>query len=740
MNLKKSLRLLLKTSGSLGLVATISATAGETTENTSNNQNTTGSETTYEIYPGVQSIEYDKSSYVLSNDINVVFEDGIDNATINRFDEVLKAKNISYSKSRSFIDGKTNVLIGIKGDHDNLVDDKATELSVNLDEELKNKNDSYVLSSKNGYITLLAKDRFAAFHGVTTLWHIFQQLNQNKQIENFTIKDYAEVSERGVLEWFHGKKWSVEEKMAFIRWASYYKQNMYFYSPNDSFDNKSLGYPVEKYSEEELNTKIIPLLNVSNEVNVDFVYTIHPFLAYKGNIKKENYNTQLELIKEKFEQVLKAGVRKIGIVSDGTDPFGKDESAKTQRVQFLNDLIDWLKERQKIKPEIKPELIWLTPEIRNEDPGQVYYKQLKEEVKILATNGGLYKQITGEWEKRFKDNVGRSPITITTFPNSEKQVENLVMGGYKDFFKPGADLSNSNGILLDPMQWSYASRVGVFGGLNYGWKTWKTDEEAQQVWEASFKHALNNSELDSKESQALRELSKHMQYNKELSTVEESQELNPKLEAVKSKLSDKSYSKDDVNILIKEFQKLKQASDLLLKSTINTDFINEIKPWLSSFKDLSTGLEKLMYALISYKDGDNGSASNYYFSARDDISRSRNNHKISYGGIKNAEVGHQKIQPFLTEVLKSLSVLGGENSLDDSNTNSKYVSVIQSVTLPNELASDAEGTKIQSLYDGDDSTFVNISRKNNNGRLNMEVYFRPLILINVSNFLRRFSL
>ena len=50
----------------------------------------------YEIYPIPQSVEYNDGTLNLGNDVNVVFEEGIDDATKNRLMEVLSIKSISY--------------------------------------------------------------------------------------------------------------------------------------------------------------------------------------------------------------------------------------------------------------------------------------------------------------------------------------------------------------------------------------------------------------------------------------------------------------------------------------------------------------------------------------------------------------------------------------------------------------------------------------------------------------------
>jgi hyaluronoglucosaminidase len=67
----------------------------------------------YEIYPIPQSVEYNAGTLSLGNDVNVIFEEGIDDATKNRLIEVLAIKGISYEITTEVKSDKTNFLVGL---------------------------------------------------------------------------------------------------------------------------------------------------------------------------------------------------------------------------------------------------------------------------------------------------------------------------------------------------------------------------------------------------------------------------------------------------------------------------------------------------------------------------------------------------------------------------------------------------------------------------------------------------
>ena len=54
------------------------------------------------------------------------------------------------------------------------------------------KTDSDFLASDENVISVLGKDADSAFYGLTTLYHVFAQMD-SLTIRNFEIEDYADV-------------------------------------------------------------------------------------------------------------------------------------------------------------------------------------------------------------------------------------------------------------------------------------------------------------------------------------------------------------------------------------------------------------------------------------------------------------------------------------------------------------------------------------------------------------------
>ena len=139
--------------------------------------------------------------------MNIVYENGVDDVTKNRMTEVLsiKGKSESAAVTNAKVDGKTNILAGIYGS-DGYVD-KYVKEHYTVDKSLFDHHGSYFLASNKGEIVILGLDTDAVFYGITSLKHIFNQMD-GTTIRNFEMRDYADVNIRGFIEGYYGLPWS----------------------------------------------------------------------------------------------------------------------------------------------------------------------------------------------------------------------------------------------------------------------------------------------------------------------------------------------------------------------------------------------------------------------------------------------------------------------------------------------------------------------------------------------------
>ena len=375
-------------------------------------------EAEYEIYPKPHEISYEGESWIIKNEVNVVYEDGIDEATQDRLEEVFALKDgITVSESDEIVEGKTNVLVGINGS-DGYVDQYA-EANVEVSTEgLFDELDSYVLDSKEDVITVLGADTDASFYGLTTLYHIVKQMD-SQTIRSFHIEDWADVASRGFIEGYYGNPWSTQDRINLMKWGGYYKLNSYFYAPKN--DPKHNAQWRTLYTDEEIETLIKPLADAGNESKCRFVFALHTFMNSPVRFDtEEHYQEDLAIVQAKFEQVIEAGVRQVAILADDAANAGADNY-----IRFLNDMTEWLAEMGEKYPDLKQTLPFCTVEYMYN--GQSYYQQFPENVQIVMTGGRIWGEVSNSFTETFTNTAGRGPYMWINWPCTDNSKNHLIM-------------------------------------------------------------------------------------------------------------------------------------------------------------------------------------------------------------------------------------------------------------------------------------------------------------------------
>lgn len=652
-------------------------------------------ETEYEIYPTPQVISYEGESWIIKNEINVVYEDGIDDATRARLNEVFELKDLPVEESDAVVEGKTNVLVGIEGSGgyaDQYAGENVTVSTSGLFDEL----DSYILDSKEDVITVLGADTDASFYGLTTLYHIMKQMD-SQTIRSFHIEDWADVASRGFIEGYYGNPWSTEDRCNLMEWGGYYKLNSYFYAPKD--DPKHNGSWRELYTDEELQNLIKPLAEAGNASKCRFVYALHPFMYNAIRFSsEENYQEDIKIVQAKFEQVIEAGVRQIAILADDAANVGGDNY-----IRFLSDMTEWLAEMKKTYPDLKQTLPFCTVEYMGN--GESYYKQFPENVQIVMTGGKVWGEVSNNFTSTFTSNAGRGPYMWVNWPCTDNSKKHLIMGGYSTFLHPGVDPDKIQGIVLNPMQQSEPSKVAIFGNACYSWNIWESSEKADQAWNDSFKYVDHNSGIETEASEALRELSKHMinqNMDGRVTKLEESVELAPKLTEFKNKLNAGTVTAEDADALLHEFEILQDAADTYEAQASDTNVRDQIVYWLDCWDDTTDAAIAYLNGVKAVLDNDSTSILQYNSEGKEAFSNSKAHSFWYIDHYETAEVGVQHIVPFINALETWLSTKVQEVA-DPSVITQTYIS--------NSFTNPSSG-KTDNVLDGNDSTSVQFKEPN----------------------------
>lgn len=608
----------------------------------------------YELYPKVQSIQYSGSQMNLKANINIVAETDIDDYTRAKIEQVLKLKNYSIEKGNvqytdAIVNGKTNILLGVYGST-GVVDQYFTDQGKH-DEAHFAKTDAHSIFISDDTIAILGKDTDATFYGITTLKEIFQQMTDS-EIEQLEINDYADVKGRGFIEGYYGNPWTVQDRIELMSFGGDYKLNNYIYAPkDDDYHNAKWRtlYDAEKLEE------IKQMAEAGNRSKCYYVYALHTFMHNGVRFDNDaNYQEDLEIIKAKFTQVMDAGVRQFSILADDVGVPGNDAN---NYVRLTTDITNWLEEKAKEVPGLKTNLIFCPHDYMGwGTSGEMQtLKKLPDSVSIIQTGGEVWGQVSARFVDSFYSAMGRPAYLWVNWPCSDNTKDSLIMGGNEEFLVPGTDPSKVDGIVLNPMQQSEASKSALFANADYSWNIWETTEDAKANWEASFKYMDHQSAAETESSTALRELSRHMKKSN-TGIHGESSELAPKLNEFKTLYNANGDYEAKAEELIQEFTALKNYATTYKANPGNPRTLEQISNWMNCWEDSMDAGINFLNASLAIKRGESKSTIwNYYANGQAALEKSQS-YKFWYvNHYEKAIIGSAYITPFIHSMNDSLA-------------------------------------------------------------------------------------
>ena len=609
----------------------------------------TGS-TEYKIYPTPQSVVYSTGITTVSDEINVVYSDGIDQYTKDHAKDVfaLLGEDVTLTAGTEEVAGKTNLLVGIQGEDSPAAEYFETHKISAAD--LFSETDSYALEISDGTIAILGVSTDAAFYGLTSLKHIFQQV-ENRQVRNLRIEDFADVKTRGFIEGYYGNPWSHEDRMDLMTFGGDYKLNGYFYAPKD--DPKHNSKWRELYTEEELE-KHRELAKAGNKSKCYYIYALHPFM-YNAIRFDSNYESDLQIIKNKFEQMMEVGVKQFAILGDDA---AVPSNNPQHYVTLMEDLTEWIKTKQNEYPGLKSDMIFCPADYMGNGSSNEMQtlKQLPDSVSIIQTGGRIWGEVGPSFNNVFYNNMGRPAFMWINWPCSDNTKDGLIMGGAEAVLKPSTNPETVNGIVLNPMQQSEPSKQGLFTNADYAWNIWSDEDHYTQVWNDSFSYIDHGTHEETAGSNAYRELSKHMKNSKQIGNAE-SEEISPKLTAFRSKLTaNQTISEEEIVDIRAEFVKLRDAAKTYREQTGNTRTLSQIVYWIDAWDDTTNAVINYLDALSALNNGESTAAVWDLFATAQNYKTQAGTHGFHYvDHTEYAVAGRIHITPFMNALDSALS-------------------------------------------------------------------------------------
>lgn len=637
----------------------------------------------YEIYPNPHEILYTGDEFVIRKDVNVVYDSTIDEATKNRMTEVLKSKDKNITESNEVVNGKTNILVGTYLSDEYV--DKYVQSNYELDTELFKKNDSYYMASENGTISILGRNTDAAFYGITSLKHIFSQMD-GSTILNFEMKDYADTPIRGFIEGYYGIPWTNEDRMSLMEFGGEFKMTSYIFAPKDDLYHTSKWR--ELYPEDEL-AAIAKMVQVGVATKTKFVWTAHPFM---GGFKANDYDNEMIKLKAKFDQLYSVGVRQFGILGDDVGSLDKQIV-----VNMMTELSEWGKEKGDVYDFVFCPAGYNASWQGDYSELNIYDAQFPDDVQIFWTGNSVCAPVSQDTLTNFKTHrleegkdSRRSPLFWLNWPVNDINMKRLMMGK-GSLLHTDINIDDLAGVVTNPMQDAEPSKVSLFAIADYAWNVKGFDDD--KSWEDSFKY------IDSDASEALHTIAKHTSDpapNGHGLVLEESEEIKPLLDEFKTKLSSGDSIIDIGTKLVNEMDIIIEASDEFINTSNNERMVEQITPFANSLKDLATSIKDYINAAMNLEENDNESAIQNFAEGTVGYENSKNHDRPTISGSTKAQPGSKRLVPFAEAVRDGISnkindlVNGGENLVITPSTN----------------ISNIYDGKIENIVDGKADTFI----------------------------------
>ncbi|WP_062105519.1 beta-N-acetylglucosaminidase domain-containing protein [Bacillus niameyensis] len=596
----------------------------------------------YEIYPVPHSVIYSKGVVLLDKEIQVTYDDTIDDVTKKKVEKVLKENSLPFSVSTELTAGELHLLVGTKGSN-GPVDQYAAKQLSSKDFDFE-KNDAHLLQIQDQTITILGKDTDASFYGVVTLENILAQLTDHT-LRSVSIYDYSNTRVRGVIEGYYGIPWSNEDRISLMEFGGRFKANTFVFAPKDD------PYHREKWGElypKEMLDELGKLAQVGNETKNRFVWTISPLGEVAQLARREGQEAVMAMLEEntekmlhKFDQLYDVGVRQFGVLGDDVGNLPLDYV-----VQLMDSVSTWVKEKGDVYDTLycpasyNSAWAWIPAELN------AYEKGFDKNIHIFWTGSTTCAPVVQSTIDVFKNKendglVRRDPLFWLNWPVNDVDMSRVFLGKGEML---ETNIKNLAGVVTNPMQEAEASKISIFAIADYAWNTEGFND--QKSWEDSFKY------IEPDATEELYVLAKHMSdAHPNGIRLSESEDIKELLNDVTEKVVNGLSIKEDADEVISELSQIATMADQFLVKTKNDKLKEELTPFAQSLRELVLADIEFIKAKLATEVENKAEAWNKFAEGLSLRGQSNNYDRPMLIGTKKTKPAQKRLQPF-TETLE----------------------------------------------------------------------------------------
>lgn len=561
----------------------------------------------YTIYPVPQQQVLMNGSTKIGKQVNIIAENGIDEATRQRVLGVLEDHGLTGTFSDSPSAGLANIYLGINGSG-GVADIEGTALGLSRD--VFSKQDKYdrhclALTDKNGWaqILILGEHTDATFFGLASMEQILDtDLNA---LPCVIIYDYADQQSRGIVEGYYGYPYTVSVKKDLMKFMMRHKMNTYLYgAKSDPYHSQywTQAYPTSLTAQQEKNgwlsqDMVKDITKTSTSTKVNFIWAIHPGNDFLGS------TSVVSNIMGKFDKMYQLGVRQFAVfVDDVSIPSTVDGyKLNADRITELQQKLEEKYNAPGAVPTDTVKPLHFVPQIycsnfsSGAEQREAFFGALAStpsSVTIYTTGWGVWSVPNSSDLYEVKQYLNRNVGWWWNYPcndNADGQI--YPMDTYSNFYDMPAVNSNSTlpavlehgcGIVSNPMQQGEISKTPLFSVANYAWNTGAFNNKSS--WEASFPAIVGKERAG-----AYKMLAEYLRYN-------DPSELNSLINTYKASLNGNKPAPEklkekmtDILIACSVLEEMKESSsesDRLLYA--------DLAPWLLKLKQMATSVNVLL--------------------------------------------------------------------------------------------------------------------------------------------------
>ncbi|MFF9495164.1 beta-N-acetylglucosaminidase domain-containing protein [Streptomyces flaveolus] len=340
-------------------------------------------------------------------------------------------------------------------------------------------------------ITLAGTDAAGQFYAVQTLRQLFVRAGDGWAVAGVRVGDFPSMPLRGTIEGFYGQPWTHAERLDQMDFYGDVKANTYIYAPKDDPYHRGKWrepYPADKLAE------LGELVDRATANHVRFTFAVSPgeSICYSDPADRA-------ALKAKLQALYDLGTRAFSVPLDDISytrwncegdrtAFGEPgrEAAAKAQVDLLNDV-----QRTFVATHEGTRPLQMVP-TEYGDLTDTAYKQtmrntLDPAVVVMWTGTDVVPpKITVDEADRVSKLFGRKVFVWDNYPVNDfgNTSGRLLLAPYD---KREAGLSSHlSGIVANPMNQPYASKVAVFGAADFTWNDRAYD--ARTSWPRAMAH------------------------------------------------------------------------------------------------------------------------------------------------------------------------------------------------------------------------------------------------------------